>query len=373
MRLRAVSAVALLLGGALAGAFLVEVGLRARQYVKYGTVRSTVYDTTMTTDLIAGLRIPVPGGRTRTIRINTLGFRGPELEVPKPEGRIRVAFLGASTTFCAEAGSNEATWPHLVWESLKRKWPDREFDYVNAAVPGYRVEDSLKNIERRVKNLQPDVVVIYHATNDLSADTRALAQQQGLVGASDETGGLSRWSLAWFLLEKNLQVWSRQRAAARKDVAHLAFDPEVLSRGFHQRLLELVAAARGVARIVVLATFSPKVRRGQSAEEQLRACNTSLYYMPYMSVEGILQGFEEYNRVIRQVARETGAVLVDGEDAIPGTDEYFSDSVHFKDAGCQRMSRRVVDTLFASEAVRALVADRQTKRWGSPTPVSAGR
>ena len=37
-----------------------------------------------------------------------------------------------------------------------------------------------------------------------------------------------------------------------------------------------------------------------------------------MSVEGLLQGYEEYNRVIWKVARETDAVLIEGELEIPG-------------------------------------------------------
>ena len=55
------------------------------------------------------LRVLLPDARTRTISVNSLGFRGPPLTQPKPEGLLRIAFLGASTTFCAEVSGNNMT------------------------------------------------------------------------------------------------------------------------------------------------------------------------------------------------------------------------------------------------------------------------
>ncbi len=352
----------LALFGTLAGLVLVEAAVRIRQRIKYGTMGMTV--DRLEIDPASGLKVPRAGDVTGAIRINSRGFRGPEIEVRKPRGRIRLAFLGGSTTFCAEASSNEATWPHLVWKALQGKWPGREFDYVNAGVPGYGVEQILPNFEIRVRPLQPDVVVIYEATNDLSSDTRALAQSQGVFeGKLEDPSLLARFSLTAYLLEKNFQVWMRERRALQ-GVGRLVFDPRALSEGFHARLRTLVTTAQQTAPVVAVATFTHKARREQSPQQQLQACNTSLYYMPYMSVEGILAGFEEYNRVIREVAAETGAILIDGEDSIPGTDYYLNDSVHFKDPGCVLMSQRVVDALVRSQALNQLV---RTQRLASGT------
>jgi hypothetical protein len=123
-------------------------------------------------------------------------------------------------------------------------------------------------------------------------------------------------------------------------------------------MLQLVEASKQTAPIVAIATFSHRVRRDQSHDEQVRACISSFYYMPYMNAEGILTGIEEYNRQIREVARQSGAILVNGENSIPGNDKYFHDSVHFTDAGSEQMARRVAQGLIDSAEFQRLIAWR---------------
>jgi hypothetical protein len=55
-------------------------------------------------------------------------------------------------------------------------------------------------------------------------------------------------------VQKNLQVWQRQRNATAAQAQHLVFEPAV-SRGFYEHQLELVTKAKQFAPIVVLPTF----------------------------------------------------------------------------------------------------------------------
>jgi hypothetical protein len=109
--------------------------------------------------------------------------------------------------------------------------------------------------------------------------------------------------------------------------------------------------------LVLVSTFSHKLRPEQSPAERLAACNTALYYMPYMSVDGLARGYDAYNRVIREAARDTGALLVDGEDRIPGDDLHFKDSVHLSARGCTLQAHRVSEALLAAHAFHALLED----------------
>ena len=77
--------------------------------------------------------------------------------------------------------------------------------------------------------------------------------------------------------------------------------------------------------------------------------------MPYMSLGALLGGYEAYNQAIRQVARETGALLVEGALDIPGDARHFTDSVHFSDAGSAAMARRVSEALLASSSFKSKV------------------
>jgi len=226
---------------------------------------------------------------------------------------------------------------------------------VNAGAAGYSTRESLLNLQHRVAPLEPDVVVIYHATNDLTQDSRDLAAAQGLYDPeSTEASWLSRYWLTWYLIEKNLRY--RARKGAREGERFLEVEPTKLSPAFRERLTKLIGAARQVAPVVCVVTFSIRGREGQNPEELRAAMASSLYYMPFLSIDGLLAGFAEYNRVIREVAATTGAILVEGEESIPGDAVHFNDSVHFLDPGLELQAKRVLAGLLASPAWPELLA-----------------
>src|SRR5690606_18742242 len=159
------------------------------------------------------------------------GFRSPELASPKPQDAVRIAFLGASTTFCAEASDNDATWPALVVDGIRRQQPDHSFDWMNAAAAGFTVDQSARNLAARVAPHRPDVIVIYHATNDLTQDTRALAAAADLWHDEDRPSWLERHSMAWEVLTKNVALFGHSGAAAAEATVRIDFDaPSLASR-----------------------------------------------------------------------------------------------------------------------------------------------
>jgi len=330
--------------------------MRFRAAQKYGSTE-TVEDL-YASDPITGLRIPIPGrhfgGR---LTVNRLGFRGPEITVPKPADTVRLAFLGASTTWCAEVSSDDKAWPALVVEQLRLRFPSTKFDFVNGGVPGYTVAASLKNLNSRVGQLQPDIIVIYHATNDMSVELRALAKAQGIIGETRvaERSWLARYSLLWDLTEKNLQL-ARARQAVEDDTRRLSVDTRQIGEKFRHELAALVTASRAHGDRVAIATFSVQLRSWQNADQKTRASASALYYMPFMTPESLIQAYKRYNDIIREVATQTGALLIEEEDAIPGDPEHFNDTVHFRDAGSERMAHRVSQALAADPDVRRLLA-----------------
>jgi lysophospholipase L1-like esterase len=345
----------LVLGALALGALLAEAAARVRFYLQYGTFFRVH---TFAIDPATSLRIPPPGRDTGAIRIDSRGFRNPELDVPKPAGRIRLAFLGASTTFCAEASSDAATWPSLVCDAVRAAHPGAAVDFVNAGVAGYTLDDLLQNLELRVRPLAPDAIVIYEATNDLTRWSREQAKEQGVyAGHADSEDWLAQISLAWHLIEKNVLVRLRQSSAAQA-AGRLALDEARVVPPFRERLERLVRRAREVAPVVALVTFAQRARAGQSAEEQRAACVTHAYYMPYMSHAGLVRGFAAYNAAVRDVARAEGALLVGGEDEVPPDAEHFADSVHFTDAGCRWQAQRVARGLESAPAFQALFERR---------------
>jgi lysophospholipase L1-like esterase len=354
MRGKRLAAALLTLIALLAMLAAAEIAVRVRQQLKYGSA-SAVEDY-YRYDPKTDLRVPVANLARGRISINSLGFRGPEIAVPKPAGTVRLAFLGASTTWCGEVSGNEAVWAHLVAESLGKTFASVRFDYVNAGVQGYTMSSLLKSMELRVAALQPDVVVIYEAANNLSGDLRTRAAAQGLVQTAEfeQFSWPSRYSLLWSLVEKNLRVLSSERAA-RSDARRLVVDPAVLGEEYRKELTQVVRAAQRHAKVVAVATFSIHPRRDQTLEQQMRASSSAFVYLPFVTPQLVIESYERYNDIARQVARETGALLIERENDIPGDPSHFTDTVHFTDLGSRAMAQRIAGSLASSEKLQALL------------------
>src|SRR5262249_47991700 len=206
---------------------------------------------------------------------------------------------------------------------------------LNAGVPGYSTKMLLRSLNARVAQFSPDIIVIYEATNDLTLNSRDLAREQGLIRARREEnmGWLGRHSLLAYLIAKNLDVM-RQRSRTESKIK---LDMSRLDAEFRYDYTNLVETSQKFASVVVTVTFCPRIRAEQSLEDRRVAASTSLYYMPYMTPDDLNTGYVQYNKVIRDVSRTRGTVLVGDEDSIPGDAEHYVDWVHFSDAGSRAM------------------------------------
>jgi hypothetical protein len=111
--------------------------------------------------------------------------------------------------------------------------------------------------------------------------------------------------------------------------------------------------------------FAPRLRAEQSPKEQKEAVLTSIYYMPYMTINDLITSFARYNQMIREVARTHQTLLVGGEETIPTDCKQYTDPVHFTDAGSVVMAHRAGEVLLSSAALQALV-ERKTVQIKNP-------
>ncbi len=333
---------------------LAEGAVRIRQYIRYGSIGAGI-EKLYAFDKSLNLRVPVANFRSDRISIDSKGFRNPEFVTPKPDGTIRISFLGGSTTFNAEVSSNKITWPHIVIENLRERYPKQLFDYINAGVPGYTSATSLRNLRLRAAEFEPDLIVIYHATNDLTQISKKEAIKKGIKFSLGDRQmvWLSNYSVLVNLIKNNFIIWNVQNSAS-ENANKLDVLDNILAKLFQQNLEALVSESQKVAKKVALVTFSVRIRSQQSDDEQKKSAITSLYYMPYIVPKDFIRYFSAFNDVIRKVAVQTGALLVGNEHSIPGTAEYFKDSVHFTDKGSRDMAQRVANALIKAGAVESL-------------------
>jgi hypothetical protein len=179
--------------------------------------------------------------------------------------------------------------------------------------------------------LDPDVVVI--SASDMNADTAYLAREAGIYdGVHYRASGLAGRSALCAKIEMNLVIlWRLLHAHSER--GKLRLNEETLTHGFEERLEQLVWLCQRDTRMVVLLTGEGRLRQDQSWFGQLRSAITSVLYMPFLSITGKLTAGEAYRRVVRGVAKRTGALCLDVKGAVPPDRRHYVDSNHYSDAG----------------------------------------
>jgi len=101
----------------------------------------------------------------KPVRINNLGFRGPDFQMPKRPGCFRIICLGDSVTFGWSVGEDE-TFPAQLSQMLKRNFPACDTEVINLGVTGYSSFQG-KNLFLKIgQKLNPDLVIIGFGAND---------------------------------------------------------------------------------------------------------------------------------------------------------------------------------------------------------------
>jgi len=99
------------------------------------------------------------------VRINNLGFRGPDVLSEKAEGTFRIAVLGDSIAF-GRTYEEAEIFPSLLEANLRHRFPQWGFEVVNAALSGRDTWEEAVVLEHRVLPLDPDLVILQICLND---------------------------------------------------------------------------------------------------------------------------------------------------------------------------------------------------------------
>jgi lysophospholipase L1-like esterase len=99
-----------------------------------------------------------------SVSINSLGYRGPEIDVKESGGRIRILCIGDSFTYGSYVDDDQTLPANLERALRAAGYP---VDVINAGVGGTTIVDQLYFL-RRSRDLQPDMVVLVFSENDIS-------------------------------------------------------------------------------------------------------------------------------------------------------------------------------------------------------------
>lgn len=97
--------------------------------------------------------------------INTQGFRGDLILIPKPKNVFRIFVIGDSCAF-GNAVKYTQAYPYYLQGLLNQPGNKVVYEVVNAGVPGYSSLQGLRHLVRDVLPYQPDLVIASFGWND---------------------------------------------------------------------------------------------------------------------------------------------------------------------------------------------------------------
>jgi lysophospholipase L1-like esterase len=307
----------------------IELGVRLYHFARnYGTAdepRGYVVQ-----DPEAGYALK-PGYNDGGIRIDRLGFRGPEVSLAKPPGVYRVVALGDSATFGPH--EVECAYPFLLPDLLA----PRPTEVVNAGVEGYRSDRALVHLRRDVMPLRPDLVTVFIGWNDLyQTDPSVESDQLSLQG-----NPLSEL----LTLSDAAQTFRRLyflKIHPRTDTGS-SLPPNYQPVGYGERLRAIIRTARAGGAQVLVFTWPTLLSDSMSLVAVAKA-----HFPPYTtSLDELRALYERYQATLRRVAAEEGVPVVDNAAVFPPEQkaDLFIDTAHFTCAGQAMVAQNVAGAI----------------------------
>lgn len=281
---------------------------------------------------------PTPNYRKGQTFHNSLGYRNNEFSLEKPGGIFRIVALGGSSTYDVRIEDNEKTFTAQLEKLLKEEYGYKNVEVINAGVPGYNSWEMLANLEFRVLDLNPDMVIIYEGTNDVHA---RLVEPSAYRG--DDSGRRQSWQVPPVALWEQstlLRILSRMANFTRQvSVDDFVSAPTFLSWPYEYRQSEEDADPTEILKKNPPIYFQRNLENmiAIAREHKIKILFATWAYSPYLndyaSKAYYQQGFQENNKVVMEVANSHQVSLFDFAKVMPQDTRYWADGRHSNEAG----------------------------------------
>jgi lysophospholipase L1-like esterase len=300
---------------------------------------------------------PTPKYQKGRTSHNSLGFRNAEFTLEKPDGVFRIVALGGSSTYDVSIKDNDETFTAQLEKFLQDEYGYTNVQVINAGVPGYNSWEILVNLQFRVLDLDPDLLIIYEGTNDVHARLVQPAAYRG-----DDSGRRQAWRPPRVALWEHsalLRIVSRAMNFTRQvsvdDFVSAStyvswpfedrlkatnLDPaEILEENppiyFRRNLKNMIAIAQEHDVQILFSTWAHSPRLNDYASED--------YYQ---------QGFRENNDVVKEVAAGHDIPLFDFAAVMPQDVAYWADGRHVNEEGAVVKARLFAEFIHAQGLIR---------------------
>lgn len=277
-----------------------------------------------------------------------LGFiNGPtgnrDIVTPKPDGLLRINCIGASTTGNYIEFNGQAFSYPMELENILKSTLAMPVEVNNCGQGGYNSADIMVRFALQVMDTQPDIVVIYHAYNDIRA--YLTPEFESDYSHARRNLGESYWKFALaakipYIPIKFLNFLVNQwlpcniRNSLLSQVAKGEFDPSLDPstglRTYQRNLQHIIDLCRCNGIQVVLSTY----------------CHFLYDAIKDESVHQLYGRIvKEENEIMRRLADRNNLKLVDNAVLVPPEERYFVDSIHFTPEGMRLIASNIAEAI----------------------------
>jgi lysophospholipase L1-like esterase len=297
-----------------------------------------------------------PGYRAGDIAINSLGFLGPEFDVARRPGTVRILFIGNSVTF-RPPGRNYA---RVVEDILRNVHGDVAVEAIVGAVPGYSSSQALDWYQETLGDLKPDITVINLGWNDM-AQFHPFGLRYKNEGLYREPSAIGKAMMHLHFLRIPYYFLGRRERAKPIDLSPLTPEEEETLQAFtptlySQNLTELVTRSRSDGSTVFLVSLSSLLTHAPEADDLAIMHFPRGLHRKLAVYQGI---YHQYSATLEGVAHSTDTPVIDMTDLVgdPATRrDIFTDTMHINEEGAERYGRIIADRL--APVVDSLVRER---------------
>jgi lysophospholipase L1-like esterase len=278
----------------------------------------------------------------------------------KPPGAFRIICFGGSTT---ENRVEEMHYPLRLQQLMRERHGRDDIEVINVANQAYSTPHSLILLQLHALHWQPDLIILSHNVNDLTAayfpDFRSdysnkysneffLPGHQNVVTTPNVLFQQSQ--LYWFVVGRYAQLETKRRP--RTPIRRRSYGrdpPREAVEVFEHNLRTFVelAQAREIPVLLASQPFSPAEEMFASHWSYKTAAYKEAIEFPLH--EEFTHHHAAYNRSVERVSARTGALFLDNAAQLGTNPDYFTDSVHYTRAGIEVLAASYADFLQAQQ------------------------
>jgi lysophospholipase L1-like esterase len=280
-----------------------------------------------------------------SISINSRGYRGPEIAIPKLAGTLRICFVGGSQVFDYFWSGGE-NWPARAGEILSQE--GLPVEVINAGVPGHFSSDSLGKMLSDLWYLEPDIIVASDSWNDIKyfSVLSPAVPCCDFIDPITEDWRINPKGIDRLLCASSLFRWVRyqfliKRGEGKAWKAPVGTIGEFGVRQYRLNLQTLCDLGKNIGVEIALCKEARLPVAGLSDSDKQRIA----YRYVGLSYDELLKAFALCDRVIDEVAAQKHCRVMDLSRPLSGKPEYFKDHVHFSSEGSRQAAQVVAREL----------------------------